>query len=155
MDEEASWSQLWNGGSWERWVISWLCRNRSGQAWSLCGARMSGRVSTGQEPAPRVRGPAWDNLSIKLIKDCNAFEIIGKGTPQVCIRVLHRSRTNRRESLVWRNWLIWSWGLEGPKSAGEASRLETQEELADVSRVQRQSRGRISSFSRRLQPFFS
>lgn len=57
-------------------------------------------MSTGQEPAPRVWGPAWDNLSIKLIKDCNPFEVIGKGMPPVCIRVLHRSRTNRRESLV-------------------------------------------------------
>lgn len=49
-----------------------------------CGARMSvraqARVGVGQEPAPRAPGPAWYNLSIKIIKDCNAFATFAKGS---------------------------------------------------------------------------
>lgn len=48
------------------------------------GARTSERVQRragmGLEPAPRVPGPSWDTLSIKTIKDYNAFETITKGS---------------------------------------------------------------------------
>lgn len=39
------------------------------------------RAEMGQEPTPRAPGPAWDNLSIKMINDCDAFETTANGTP--------------------------------------------------------------------------
>lgn len=47
------------------------------------GARTSesvqGRAGMGLEPVPRAPGPSWNTLSIKVIKDYNAFETTTKG----------------------------------------------------------------------------
>ena len=66
----------------------------------------------------------------------------------------------KRERLILRNWLTWLWGLASRKSAGQASRLETQQRGEAAAWVQRQpgdrnpfSLGDITSRSFTLKTF--